>query len=210
MPSQRFLKLPEEKKRAIWEAATAEFIRQPYDKVSINRIIKDAGISRGSFYTYFEDKSDLQAFILEDTKNKWARSCLEGLEKSDGDFFGMMELFMDYGIRFCRDNNLLLLHRNLIMYQEGQLLELSTEAGGCKEEYLKELMRRIDTSRFRDKTESGCWTLLKISMAAMLMGLSDICLKPEREEEVRREFARTMKLLCAGAYTNPENNQTEE
>ena len=59
MPTQRFLKLKDEKKRVILEAAVHEFSRVPYSAASINQIIKEAGISRGSFYTYFADKDDL-------------------------------------------------------------------------------------------------------------------------------------------------------
>ena len=51
MPTQRFLKLKEEKKQVILEAAVHEFSRVPYSSASINQIIKEADISRGSFYT---------------------------------------------------------------------------------------------------------------------------------------------------------------
>lgn len=64
MPTQRFLKLKEEKKQAILEAAVHEFSRVPYSSASINQIIKEADISRGSFYTYFEDKDDLMRYML--------------------------------------------------------------------------------------------------------------------------------------------------
>ena len=40
--------------------------RVPYEKVSINQIIHNADISRGSFYTYFVDKKDLLEYILSD------------------------------------------------------------------------------------------------------------------------------------------------
>jgi AcrR family transcriptional regulator len=64
MPTERFMRLPEAKKRAIWKAAFDEFSRTKMDKVSINRIIQEAEISRGSFYTYFEDKWDLLDYLL--------------------------------------------------------------------------------------------------------------------------------------------------
>ena len=67
MPTERFNKLPEEKKKAIRDAAMEECIRVPFEKVSINKIIQNAGISRGSFYTYFEDKRDLVRYIFSDT-----------------------------------------------------------------------------------------------------------------------------------------------
>ena len=56
MPSTRFENLAEEKKEKIIEAAIEEFIEKGYERASINSIIKMADISRGSFYTYFEDK----------------------------------------------------------------------------------------------------------------------------------------------------------
>ena len=64
MPTQRFLNLKESKKNAILEAAANEFARVPYSAASINQIIKEAEISRGSFYTYFEDKDDLMHYML--------------------------------------------------------------------------------------------------------------------------------------------------
>ena len=64
-----------------------EFASVPYEKVSINKIIRSAGISRGSFYTYFEDKRDLLSFLLEDTSAKWKEFCLDRLDKTDGDVF---------------------------------------------------------------------------------------------------------------------------
>ena len=78
MPTERFYKLPEEKKKAIRDAAMEECIRVPFEKVSINKIIQNAGISRGSFYTYFEDKRDLVRYIFSDTADKlkffWTKS----------------------------------------------------------------------------------------------------------------------------------------
>ena len=48
----------------IREAAIREFSRVPLDKVSINKIVKYADISRGSFYTYFQDKEDVFQYIF--------------------------------------------------------------------------------------------------------------------------------------------------
>ena len=66
MPTQRFFHLKEEKKNIIKQAAMEECARVPYADISINQIIKAADISRGSFYTYFEDKDDLIRYLLQD------------------------------------------------------------------------------------------------------------------------------------------------
>ena len=44
MPSERFYRLSEEKRKMICEAAIKEFARVTIDKVSINQIIKNANI----------------------------------------------------------------------------------------------------------------------------------------------------------------------
>ena len=49
MPSQTFYNLPPAKREKLLRAARAEFARVPYDQVSINRIVRAAGIPRGSF-----------------------------------------------------------------------------------------------------------------------------------------------------------------
>ena len=68
MPSKTFLNLSEEKKERIISSAIKEFSRVPFEKTSINKIIKDAGISRGSFYMYFEDKYDLANHLFDITR----------------------------------------------------------------------------------------------------------------------------------------------
>lgn len=53
MPTQRFLKLKEEKKQVILDAAVHEFSRVPYSSASINQIIKEADISLGKLLYIF-------------------------------------------------------------------------------------------------------------------------------------------------------------
>ena len=84
MPTQRFLKLKEEKKQMILEAAAHEFSRVPYSSASINQIIKEADISRGSFYTYFEDKDDLMRYMLRGFRVSCGKTVLDTLKSPKG------------------------------------------------------------------------------------------------------------------------------
>ena len=88
MPTQRFLKLKEEKKQAILEAAVHEFSRVPYSSASINQIIKEADISRGSFYTYFEDKDDLMRYMLRGFRDNCQERIFRTLKEQGGNPFG--------------------------------------------------------------------------------------------------------------------------
>lgn len=64
MPKQTFLNLPEEKRNIVASAAINEFAEYGFEAASINRIVANSGISKGSFYQYFEDKRDVFMYLL--------------------------------------------------------------------------------------------------------------------------------------------------
>lgn len=64
MVHQTFLNLPEEKRERILNSAVDEFVRLPYERTSINRIVENAGIPKGSFYQYFDSKDDLYGYCI--------------------------------------------------------------------------------------------------------------------------------------------------
>jgi AcrR family transcriptional regulator len=64
MPKQTFLNLPEEKRETIINAAVDEFAKYGLENASTNRIVENSGISKGSFYQYFEDKQDVFMYLL--------------------------------------------------------------------------------------------------------------------------------------------------
>ena len=66
MPSETFLRLPEEKRTRLVDAAWEEVLRVPFEEMFINKIILRARIPRGSFYQYFTDKKDLFFYLLGD------------------------------------------------------------------------------------------------------------------------------------------------
>ena len=81
MPSSRFFKLPDEKRSKILRAVHSELAEFPVDELSINRIIHSAGISRGSFYQYFEDKDDLLEYVFSDFRNSMTQEIKASIER---------------------------------------------------------------------------------------------------------------------------------
>ena len=65
MPKSTFYNLSNEKKEVILYALKKEFESHPIFEASVSGIVKRAGISRGSFYQYFEDLEDSFFTILE-------------------------------------------------------------------------------------------------------------------------------------------------
>lgn len=65
MVRKRFEGLDAERRERILDAAAEQFSDRGYDGASINRIIEEAGISKGALYYYFDDKEDLFATVME-------------------------------------------------------------------------------------------------------------------------------------------------
>src|SRR6266702_520916 len=51
-------------RRKIIQSARKLFNRNGFEKVSVNQIMADAGLTRGGFYSYFTSKSDLYVEVL--------------------------------------------------------------------------------------------------------------------------------------------------
>lgn len=59
-------------REALMKATLAEFSQINYDNASLNRIIKAAGISKGTFYYHFKNKEELYTHLMNiGTKAKW-------------------------------------------------------------------------------------------------------------------------------------------
>jgi AcrR family transcriptional regulator len=51
-------------RKKIIQSARKLFNRSGFEKVSVNQIMAETGLTRGGFYSYFESKSDLYAEVL--------------------------------------------------------------------------------------------------------------------------------------------------
>ena len=138
MATVRFLKLPEEKKKRILQAGFQEFARYPYRDASINRIIKNAEISRGSFYTYFEDKMGLLCFILAEMIGRFNEEVYGFLKEDRGDPFLCAERVYTYCRNELKQNEALGFVKNLFTDTE-TLKQLMIPAGKCGGEFCGDL-----------------------------------------------------------------------
>ncbi len=113
MIKQTFYNLPEEKRNRIIKAIVHEFSNSSAEKVSINRIVKTANISRGSFYQYFDDKLDLVEVFIKSIVDLSAKGINDALEKSDGNIFYTYEKLFDIIANFANDSTQRVIIKNL-------------------------------------------------------------------------------------------------
>ena len=96
MPTATFLNLPPEKQERLMDAASREFASKPYNEASINRIIQEAGMPRGSFYMYFQDKEDLFRYLVQGYMDQMTMVLEEALVRQGGDVFAALLYLYDY------------------------------------------------------------------------------------------------------------------
>jgi len=69
MPKDTFFHLPQEKRHLIENVAIEEFAENSLHSASVNAIVSNASIAKGSFYQYFENLEDLYKHVLNIIKN---------------------------------------------------------------------------------------------------------------------------------------------
>lgn len=105
MPKQTFHNLPKEKQETILDAALKEFSEYGYDLASIQRMVENSGIPRGSFYQYFEDKTDIYGAIMQEIgvrKMKYLEPFLE--HKEELGLFELIEKLTRAAMRFGHED----------------------------------------------------------------------------------------------------------
>jgi AcrR family transcriptional regulator len=110
LPKDTFFNLPHDKRERVMEAAINEFAERSYHDARITAIVDEAGIAKGSFYQYFEDKKDLFKYIIELAVTKKLeyvnRDMMENMQKYS--FFQLLrELYLS-GFRFAQEHPRLL------------------------------------------------------------------------------------------------------
>lgn len=203
MPSNTFFNLPEEKRETILEAAREEFSRVPYEKASINKMIRAAKIPRGSFYMYFTDKEDLFHHLMQFQSDRVVESMAAILERRNGDIFAACLDFFDAAILQFRRGKEDPVYKKLagIMMRNPTLGQMYMTGG--KETILSALAAGVDSSRLdlraEDDLEIILMTLLG-TVAHAVMG----ALCGSSPEQSRRQLENTLDILRRGMEKRPQ------
>lgn len=119
MPKQTF-NLPEEKRNTVINAAIDEFAEYGLENASTNRIVANSGISKGSFYQYFEDKQDVFMYlltVLEHEKVEYFKG--KHPPSTNMDTFGYFRWMIKAGMELNTTHPLLTQAISRVMFGEG-------------------------------------------------------------------------------------------
>jgi AcrR family transcriptional regulator len=101
MPKNTFHNLPDAKRERILAVALEEFANNSYQNASISKIVKKAGIPKGSIYQYFDDKQAIFRYLIEyATEEKLAFFSQLASPDPASDLFGYLRWLFQAQVQF--------------------------------------------------------------------------------------------------------------
>ena len=192
MPSKTFLNLPEEKRQKLLKAATDEFSNTSFFDVSINKIINNANISRGSFYMYFEGKEELFEYILDSYSSNLIEIVKKELINSNGDLReSFINLYDELLIRISKIKYKIFF-RNVFLF-----LNLKREKIENKGKILfEEVKPYISTYNIKNADLNFVFLVL---MHNLFFCIAD-ALCTFKKEETKDVYLKKLDMICYGFY----------
>jgi AcrR family transcriptional regulator len=100
-----FWHLPPDKQERVLDAALTEFADQGYHQASLNRLVAQAGIAKGSLYQYFPNKEGIFRHIFQLALNLVRQTLVEVKETTENEnLFTRLEKSLKAGVRFLREH----------------------------------------------------------------------------------------------------------
>lgn len=202
MATERFVRLPKEKQDSILRAAIREFAREPLEKVSINKIIREAEISRGSFYTYFEDKKDVLRYIFTSSVKEYQQFYRDCLIKNHGDFWDSMEDLMDYTLHSGFKHGLIEFFKNIMLNAgaEEMLKGFYEESEGDCNRIGRWSYKHVNKENMVIESFEDFSLLMDMAMSMMMVTLKNYCCNEITIEEAKTEYHKKLRILQYGVY----------
>lgn len=122
MVSTTFLNLKEEKKQRIIQAALNEFSLRSFNEASITNIVKDANISRGSFYQYFGSKENLYEYLVSHLYTKHREDLFHILTSNSGNLYDSLIDFYNQYIDEIVSSDNFSFYKNTFLYVNHYLI----------------------------------------------------------------------------------------
>lgn len=199
MIKNTFYNLPEEKRQRITDAIFNEFAGSSGERVSINNIIKNANISRGSFYQYFDDKMDLITVVTGEFSNHMYETIANSMKESGGNVFQLPIDMFNGTMEFVQRGNNFEIYKNLFANIKANGDDLSEYFSCLSKEKLQELSEIVNrTQKNMDQKESKA--LREILFLVLRGAIFDVFARGKDIKEVGESLEMKVNLIkkCVG------------
>lgn len=196
MPNRTFMNLPEEKRKRVFNAIFTELLRVPYPEMSINQIIKNAEIPRGSFYQYFESKEDaFEYFVAESSKNI-KEAVIRRISSIHGSIFELCETVFDEILNAGSDENLHKIAKNVVPYiKMDQVETLSSYIEKMAKEKRIAAFCSLGIANLEIKDEDEIMDIIGVIECIFQSTLPGIFYGLEDKKIIREKFMRKLNIV---------------
>jgi len=193
MPKETFNRLSNNKKQNIENAIKKELSRVSIADMSINKIISDAHIPRGSFYQYFFDKEDAIRVVINNYIEKETEFIKKILKKNNGDIFKIHIIMYDYIIEQYFDNYKLL-YINIFDFLRKNTHTVISSMQSSKED----INEYINFNILSFDTKEDIVMMIKILSILTRSTILEVFRKRLTVEEGKEQMERQTKILQKG------------
>ncbi|KAA0549977.1 TetR/AcrR family transcriptional regulator [Bacillus sp. BGMRC 2118] len=200
MPKQTFIHLDKDKQATLIQAAKKEFSRVSLHEASISNIIKSAGIPRGSFYQYFDDKEDLYFYLLEEMTKETNEKFSTLLKQRNGDLLETITEFFQLMVkgRTTLENKDFLKNAFLNMnYKIENTLARNIYEKNQKDQYIGTL-KLINTENLNVQNDIELQHVIKIIFALTIHHLVETYVRDLSAEEAIENYKFEINILSKG------------
>ena len=198
MPSVTFEKLSVEKKKQIEEAAIKEFSNYTYHDISINRIIHDIDMPRGSFYLYFENKEDLYLYIMDKYISEYIESFIKFLSINNGDIILSFEYVLDRAINYCDNGKYSML---LTKFLRGLTHRISMKTPSVQNiELINRILNGINKDYLNDKCPENLFFVLDMLTNILIHSLTEYLVMEMPVDKVKEKYLEQLNIIRKGIY----------
>ena len=195
MPTQTFYNLAEEKRQRIFNAIYMELKRVSFPEMSINQVVKNAGIPRGSFYQYFENKNDAFDFV-EESSSKIKESVINRISTVHGDIFELCETVFDEIIQAGKDKNIREIVDHVVPYVNMNKLEpLSHYIENMEREKRFLACSSLGIGNLNIKDENELMDIIGVIEALFQSALPQIISEDKNTAELKERFCRRLNVV---------------
>ncbi|GIO99586.1 TetR family transcriptional regulator [Paenibacillus lautus] len=211
MNIEMFERLPQEKQEKILQACLDEFAAYGFDAASTNRIVKQAGIPKGSLFQYFGGKESLFLYMIERIESENERISRDQIEAIPSDFFeAIIHLFVK-DLEYLKSSPKVVQLMRIIISQPLHPVYQKAQALGGQENsgQFREIISAIPRDQIRDDIDfEDVIKIISVITEAMEHRMNKLVIASEGSlEQMRREleviiqdFREFFAMLRFGVY----------
>jgi len=198
MPTITFDKLSKDKKVLIEKAAIKEFSNYTYDDVSINRIIQDINMPRGSFYLYFENKEDLYLYIISKYITKYIEEFALFIKNNDGDIILSYEYVLDRVLNYCVNGKDAMLITKFLC---GLTHRIGSKVPALNSvETINKVINSINITYLRRGGSENLFFILDLLTNTLVHSLTEYLIMNVDIDKVRKKYYEQLEIIRRGIY----------